>query len=335
MPDWLSATKDLLSTVWAWIQNHPWNWVSTHPWISGIAAFLLTFGKKVWSKLEPKAVDLIAESVEHRVAVFLTGYRKLYAKHLYYKHRTFDVKGFSTQGKFALELENVYVDLDVDPAALNTITQHPLRLPKDAENSNDRSIFVWLKADPEHPRNFAIVGPPGSGKTTLLKHLALSLAARKAPIRYTPVLLFLRDHAAAIPGVHVVHGSAGDHDHVKAASGRLQKDGRRGAADLNAAADQGGGDGGIQRDQHQLDVESVSGKQALIPGDEQSREADGVGIADAELRGGLRRDADTGQCHHAGPSPGRENTSHGSPPCLSNGTMPIINFFVNNIDKSN
>ena len=144
-----------------------------------------------------------------------------------------------------------------------------------------------------------------------------------------------RDHAAAIPGVHVVHGSAGDHDHVKAASGRLQKDGRRGAADLNAAADQGGGDGGIQRDQHQLDVESVSGKQALIPGDEQSREADGVGIADAELRGGLRRDADTGQCHHAGPSPGRENTSHGSPPCLSNGTMPIINFFVNNIDKSN
>ncbi len=181
-----------------WLQSHPFAWIQSHAVRSTLIAFVLAFGKKVWSKLEPKAVDFIAQSVEHRVAVVLTGYRKLYAKHLYYKHRTFDVKGFSTQGKFALELENVYVDLDVDPATLGAISQDPLRLPKDAANSSDRSIFIWLKADPDHPRNFAIVGPPGSGKTTLLKHLALLLADRKAPIRHTPVLLFLRDHAAAI-----------------------------------------------------------------------------------------------------------------------------------------
>lgn len=50
----------------------------------------------------------------------------------------------------------------------------------------------------ELPRNFPIVGPPGSGKTTLLNHLALGFAAGKAPLKLTPVLLFLREHAAAI-----------------------------------------------------------------------------------------------------------------------------------------
>jgi hypothetical protein len=198
MLGWLSA---LLTIIWDWMQRHPWNWVQHHPWLpwlSATGAFVIAFSKKVWGKLEPRAVDFVAQRLEYRAAVIIAGYRKLYAKHLYYKHRTFDVKGFSTQGKYALELENVYVDLDVDPAAVGTIPQDPIHLPKDAEKSGDRSIFVWLKADPDRPRNFAIIGSPGSGKTTLLKHLALLLAAREAPIRRTPVLLFLRDHAAAI-----------------------------------------------------------------------------------------------------------------------------------------
>jgi ABC-type uncharacterized transport system fused permease/ATPase subunit len=192
MPHLPSALSELLTVVWPWIQNHLWLM------ISALLAFILAFGKKVWKKLEPKAVEFIAKSVEQRVAIFFAGYGKRYAKLLYYKHRTFDVKGFSTQGKFALELENVYVDLSVDPATIGAVSQDPIRLPKDVEKGVDRSIFVWLKAEPERPRNFAIVGPPGSGKTTLLKHLALLLSARKAPIRLTPVLLFLRDHAAAI-----------------------------------------------------------------------------------------------------------------------------------------
>jgi hypothetical protein len=194
MPGWLSV----LTAVKDWIQKYPGGWVHDHPWLSAAGALVLAFGKKVWGKLEPKAVDFVAGTLEHHVAVIVAGYGKLYAKHLYYKHRTFDVKGFSTQGKFALELENVYVDLDVDPATVGAIPQDPIHLSKDAGKSGDRSIFVWLKADPNRPHNFAVIGPPGSGKTTLLKHLALLLAAGAAPVRRTPVLLFLRDHAAAI-----------------------------------------------------------------------------------------------------------------------------------------
>ena len=130
------------------------------------------------------------------VSTLLADNRKRYADHLYYRHRTFDVKGFSTQGKFALELETVYVDLGVDPAVLGSIPQGPIPIAGDGDQKSPRDMFAWLQAKP--PRNFAIVGPPGSGKTTLLKHLALGFAAGKAPLKLTPVLLFLREHAAAI-----------------------------------------------------------------------------------------------------------------------------------------
>lgn len=108
MPAWFSS---LLVNLWDWAKDHPWSWVQRHPILWAAGALLTAFGKRVWAKLEPRVVDFVAERLQHSVAVVLTGYRKLYAKHLYYKYRTFDVKGFSTQGKFALELENVYVDL--------------------------------------------------------------------------------------------------------------------------------------------------------------------------------------------------------------------------------
>jgi energy-coupling factor transporter ATP-binding protein EcfA2 len=196
MPGWVSPFTAVLSSFWTWIQNHPWHWIQDHPVLAASIGFLATFGKKVWEKLEPKAVDFVAGRLEHRAATMVAGYGRLYAKHLYYKHRTFDVKGFSTQGKFALELENVYVDLDVDPAAVGAISQDPIRLPKDGVGK--RNILAWLAADSGRIHNFAIVGPPGSGKTTLLKHLALLLSPRRAPLRLTPVLLFLREHASAI-----------------------------------------------------------------------------------------------------------------------------------------
>ena len=182
MANWLLP---LLSSVWVWTLRHPWSWVQSHLLLSALSTaggFVIAFGKKVWGRLEPKAVDAIAEGLEHRTTTIFARYHKRYVTHLYWKHRTFDVKGFSTQGKYALELENVYVDLGVDPAAVGTISQDPIRLPKDAEKSSDRSIFVWLKAEFGRPCNFAIVGPPGSGKSTLLKSNLLGALDSGSPL---------------------------------------------------------------------------------------------------------------------------------------------------------
>jgi hypothetical protein len=92
----------------------------------------------------------------------LAAYRKRYAEYLYYRHWTFDVKGFSTQGKFALELETVYLDLSVDPAVVGSIPQEPIRFAGNSQPKAAPDMFAWLQAEP--PGNFAIVGPPGCGK---------------------------------------------------------------------------------------------------------------------------------------------------------------------------
>lgn len=176
----------------------------SHSWWKAMLAVLVStviaFGKAVWDDLKPKWVKRVSGSVDTVVTGWWTRFDRSYADYIYYKHRSFDVKGFSSQGKFALEQERVYVQLSIDPALLGDISQDPIKLPSNSEKEgeDDGGIFAWLQADSHQHSNFAIVGSPGSGKTTLLKHLALVLAAGKAPIKLTPVLLFLRDHAATI-----------------------------------------------------------------------------------------------------------------------------------------
>lgn len=163
-----------------------------------IASALLSLGREVWSQLKPLWAKQVAVVVDSRVRTVLAAYGKRYARYLYFRHRIFDVKGFSTQGKFALELEKVYVDLEVDPAVIGSIPQSPLYSRHDGHQTSESTIFTWLSAPSSRRNNFAIVGPPGSGKTTLLKHLALASAAGKGLVPLTPLLIFLREHAAAI-----------------------------------------------------------------------------------------------------------------------------------------
>jgi hypothetical protein len=62
---------------------------------------------------------------------------------------------------------------------------------------------IWDFLDRPNRVLLAIVGGPGSGKTTLLRHTARRLCGRRRPRRLV-VLLYLRDHAAAIaadPGI--------------------------------------------------------------------------------------------------------------------------------------
>lgn len=141
--------------------------------------------------------------------------RREYNAYLLLRHRDFDVKGLTTQGIYTLELERVFVDLAIGfesrrhakPAASAfQVEREPLSNPLRSVTDNKKGrydLWAFLTAKKLQGRNFVILGPPGSGKTTLLKHATLVLAAHKSgrngsQLDKLPLLLFLRDHAAAI-----------------------------------------------------------------------------------------------------------------------------------------
>jgi lipopolysaccharide/colanic/teichoic acid biosynthesis glycosyltransferase len=181
-------------TAGAWFETHS-VWKSA---VVSVSCAAVAFGQKIWTELEPQWVKRIATWLDGWTSTLLAGYSKRYFKHLYFKHRTVDLRGFSIQGKFALELESLYVDLSVDSAVAREIDQDALSWGLRRQPTTGKDIFAWLRAHREGGNNFAILGPPGSGKTTLLKHVALAFAARKTPHKLTPILLQLREVAHAI-----------------------------------------------------------------------------------------------------------------------------------------
>ncbi|HID52334.1 MAG TPA: NACHT domain-containing protein [Anaerolineae bacterium] len=130
-------------------------------------------------------------------------YREKYLETLQYQHRTFDVKGLTTQGIFTLELARVFVDLGLGQMGLRPSTD-PIPRFAPLQQRERRSIWEYLTAESLQNRNLAVLGAPGSGKTTLLKHLTLTLASPEVlpeqaqGMPQTPILLLLRDYAAII-----------------------------------------------------------------------------------------------------------------------------------------
>jgi predicted NACHT family NTPase len=109
---------------------------------------------------------------------------------------------------YTLELEQVFVDLRLDPKALHEANVDPLaRKPSAHVLAGQHAIWWYLEAEALQHQHLILLGPPGSGKTTLLKHLALTLvhpqkrrtlSRRLQRAYHTPFLLFLREHAQAI-----------------------------------------------------------------------------------------------------------------------------------------
>jgi hypothetical protein len=156
------------------------------------------FTSKIWARLEKTLVELVGDALDVHIRDFASRYRKRYLRHIQDRHRTFDVKGLSTQGIYALEIKQVYVELIVAPKHADKVSPDPISKPIPGGRHN---IWTLLKSMQTRRQNFAILGAPGSGKTTLLKHIALGLAENRGKFRglkFMPVLLFIRDLAATI-----------------------------------------------------------------------------------------------------------------------------------------
>lgn len=185
-----------------------WAGVLKNPIVAAVLAVvyeLIVFvwgflGKDVWETLKPEIVKASTDWIKVGLLSVLSDFRRRYKKHVMYEHRVFGSRGLRTPGQGILELEQVFVELQIAPSHALQVSANPLffkSLP------GSQPVWAFLRRiKKKEATALAILGPPGCGKTTLLKHLALTFAVnrqRRYRLRaYTPVLLFLRDHARTI-----------------------------------------------------------------------------------------------------------------------------------------
>ena len=186
--------------------------------------FIGKFFSKVYGKLQDRWTDRAAEWSDATLRRVFSRYPREYKYFLSRMHHDVDLRGLSTWGMHTLAMDEVFVDLSLMPQLPHLIPSGPVanqngeadqRLGEEALAAADstvtaehtdtvrRSIWQTLDQHPDGP--IAILGPPGSGKTTLLRHVTLALCGRHGHQqvsrrwrRQIPLLLFLREHAAAI-----------------------------------------------------------------------------------------------------------------------------------------
>lgn len=184
--------------------------ITQNPWLTvGLIivyeAFvaLISIVSGIWQQLRDSWVKRMAAAIDIALQNALSRYYHHYRTYFCYEHRDLDLRGMGIQGEYALDLEDVFVELRIDPKPAHEASSDPIRLP---EKLRTDSQFIWdfLLAKPLRGQHLAILGAPGSGKTTLLRHLGLMLLhyrhqhAPKGLSRKLPVLLFLRDHSKTI-----------------------------------------------------------------------------------------------------------------------------------------
>jgi hypothetical protein len=167
-----------------------------------VLVLFVAFGKKVWAELEKDAVKVTADWVRGFVRGLAPGFRRRYKKQVVQDHGVFNVRGLGLINTYTLSLEQVFVDLRINPPDPRKFNLDPVAR-KNLEGN--RPIWDFLrasKAGAQVATALSVIGPPGCGKTTLLQHVAVTLALnrqRRHKVRaYTPVLLFLRDHVRKI-----------------------------------------------------------------------------------------------------------------------------------------
>ncbi|GII88832.1 hypothetical protein Ssi03_68220 [Sphaerisporangium siamense] len=179
-----------------------WPDVQRQPWLA-LAAFVgyelllaaVGFAGKVFGDLQDRWAKAAADGVDAVLRRTSARFERAYRDQVRGAVRFVDQKGLATRSDRTPELAKIYVDVSLEPQVPHETARAPLagRTEMYVER---RSLWSFLGG--EASVVLAVIGPPGTGKTTLLRHVALSLGGERARRRDLPVLLYLRDHAAAI-----------------------------------------------------------------------------------------------------------------------------------------
>jgi hypothetical protein len=114
------------------------HFVTTYPWLAlglgasyEVAIVFIGMVGQVWQKLQLRWVDRLTDWADSRIQGLVSRYRRHYCRYLLYQHRDVDVRGLSTQGIYTLELDQVFVELNIEPKPIHEISSDPLRVPRE------------------------------------------------------------------------------------------------------------------------------------------------------------------------------------------------------------
>ena len=171
-------------------------------------AGLVGLARQVWrKKYNDRLIDWLGAVIDRRI----TRFERQYRKHLLSSLRFVDLKG-QVDRFFDPDLSDVYVDVALRPGepgeklSSSDLAVAGLPVPAEGERKpsalpavGERKFIADFLGRPQ-PRVLAVIGAPGSGKTTLLRYTAREMfrPGRSRQIRNVPILLYLRDHVAAI-----------------------------------------------------------------------------------------------------------------------------------------
>lgn len=173
-----------------------------------------------------------------RISWWFSRFYQRYRQQLIYRYRDMDSKGMGFPGPFTLRVDEVFIDLSLDPTPPHQASANPTQQLPEVLRQGRHSIWEYLTARPSVGEHLVILGTPGSGKTTLVQHIALTLMEKKkrqeqhAP-PLLPLVLFLREHAQAITArpaltlTELVHDSLAKH-HQQAPEGWFEEYLKRG-----------------------------------------------------------------------------------------------------------
>src|SRR2546428_5909234 len=107
--------------------------VTQSPWLTAglivlYEAIVLLVGivSGIWQQLKDSWVKRIAAAIDSAVQNTLSRYYHHYRAYFRYEHRDLDLPGMSIQGEYTLDLEDVFVELRIDPKPAHEASPDPL-----------------------------------------------------------------------------------------------------------------------------------------------------------------------------------------------------------------
>lgn len=186
-----------------WVEAH-WLFVALMALLYEVIVGVAVFTIKLWKQeFEKETLKATADWLRALPGKYSPGFHNRYRQQIRFDHEIFNVRGLGLIAAHTLKLEHVFVDLKISTSGNpNQLNLDPVAAKQFADA---RSIWDFVRASKDQSGDaiaLVVIGPPGCGKTTLLQYIAVTLALNRQQrygVRaYTPILLFLRNHIAAI-----------------------------------------------------------------------------------------------------------------------------------------